>query len=519
MGTFGTHYDVCPNSGKRCSDCDWLESCAPNILDRYGSCLGPGGDEPGTYRAGKIVLFKYAHQDNSDQVWWTPSLVHEQNGEVMTPITAWIMHELGHVFGLAHTCTISGSTRCDWAYPDLTCGDMFNQCLAFYDNDIYQGVMSSGPPESSLRAKRRWAYGPHAVEIKLLNSLYSTLASPRPYHLISYNNGTSWQREYSTVDNFVSNVPVSYVGNGETPWGVLALQHMQAESGLHTMRTNGSVFDNLQNPMGLKSQLGPSVAAARDMGLLDMTTGVVFLYKNIDGSLDDYSRWVDMIYNLDGGSYGQWQYQYGLERAYSRPGIGYVKSGSYYYFVVAFVNRQNSNILVHIARDNNRINGTLPTYCSNAAALTIPGSGSAPTAYGDVSVSCAPPETGLNYCIIAYIEDGRTISANVFRPSYIFGHINSSACSWVSDNSGVIGLYGSGSVTSVFQPSTTSYWQMAGSEVWYDIAEPWYMRQPYGGYWTQPYEFPFFGYGTGYSLGENPYYGSLGQLYLYWITR
>ena len=459
-----------------------LEGCEPNT---------------GAIDRGKINLYS-KNSISRDNMWNTATYISDVDHKYSS-FVAVLIHEFGHALGLAHTCM-----------QGLLPGDLPVSCDHWSKTNPNHGIMGGADgPDTDWAKKVIGARGPYSLEVALVRDLYLQAGAPLTNSYLvqhtSYNGGDSWSLNTATGIHFDTVTPIGVVANTSYPWGTMAFQSSADGDRLYAMRTNGSNWDNTENPSGAKSQFGPSLAANADSAYLQtMQTGVSFVYSYGQGVVAyNNSQWVDFLFSSSGGSFGSWNYHYGYDQSYSRPGIGIADINGEKYFVVAYFQRTSSDGFTSrgIAVEVISINGNIhfPVTYIEHEPYGPPHRPELPM--GDIQVTCGRNGYSTDQCQIAFISDGGgTASYSLdteFLPFIVYGKIdNTSDPKWITQsweypikNTTVTAIGSIAAYTDAFGLLHYLYGQ-AERNSYYSFFEPEYYRwSPYLQTWSEPFEF------------------------------
>lgn len=420
-------------------------------------------------------------------------------GDQYTHFVEVAAHELGHTYGLNHTCLCANEKP--GAVPYCSSDQ-------FMDNQL----MRCGA-HNTVDTKYQGAHGPwswDAANIRILR-WQSSHDIAKAY---SYDAGSSWPSHYYNLNSEKTNAPVGVTGSNANGNYVVLWQGIDTSNRVNSIRGNGVSWDS-QTKITLNwgSQLGIS-ASADTFGSTSQKMIAAYVYADLIGGQGAMDRTVDIVYSSNQGT--SWGYQYTPYQTVSRPGVAFAYvSSSQKYWVLVYQKRYTRAIAVRVSTNSN-----LPPVWGSETILQSGGYNVG--AYGGVQIACAH---NSNNCQIVFQSDGSGdaeyyTSALAFLVRVARGHIlTSGSPAFIVDGyEWENGFHGSGA--SIAQNYLAGWWHLgytappAGTNMLFSNR-----KALLGAVWGTPVQAEStyrVGMGTtaSYSSYWSPSYGELGLFYL-----
>lgn len=295
----------------------------------------------------------------------------DQSSTHFTPI---LIHELGHTFGLLHTCNCPDScgypAACDWG--------------TFMGQQTMKNGMLSAVDEKFKENHGPWSWD--VAEKRRIQNTYTHQIA----HYASSNAGSTWSSQGTSLLGQTSNAPVGVLGGTSNGEYMVAWQGTGSTNTLNVIKGNGVTFwINTKQTFTQNSQLGVSLAG--DTNPSSQRAVMAFNFGSSLGSSDAMNRWVDLLYTSNGGQ--TWTYQPTSMRSVARPGIAYSAYSDKW--VLAYQSRDQRKIHVHVMNDAFPLNYGDNNVLSN--------NGNNIAGFGAVQVACSSTQ---NTCRIVFTSDG-----------------------------------------------------------------------------------------------------------------
>lgn len=378
-----------------------LDSSIPpsSTLASASPTIGPFCDV--THKGGfKAYDISFRNTDaNGNHLKWTVGNIDDKAQHNFVQI---LLHEMGHTFGLAHTCQCP-----DCRYPE-DCeipGTRMNTFLG------WQTMRQTPRPELT----HHYVHGPYSWDGYHTRMLRGQ-DEHHIYQKVSFDGGKNFSTLRGPVPNATTNAPVGVVSSSDGTY-TLIWQGTNGSNNVNTMSGDGvNWWPSTKKTHSIRSQWG--ISADGDMGIPGRQHILAaFLYSGTIGSPgSSMSRWVSLLYSDDSGA--SWNLQGTSLRSVARPAVAYSESTDRW--LLAYESRDDRGILVHIMRDEFPFDYNGYEILHNGGEIV--------GAIGGVQADCKG-----NTCRIVFSSDGSgdVGPENAFRPRAAVGYIDPESESFV----------------------------------------------------------------------------------------